>query len=246
MIKKANCTFLWHWYLHRRDTELTTVACMLVVWCWAVHASMALLTHFICNMLSSDSPPVFLECISLANNLQSVFIFWCFLKLLQLFPHIWAVVTFKWSSLSSLQLRWAWMSPTLIVRTAHMCMLHPGSQDPCTSWNALCISVYWHVYNWTARTAEAICCLPWKLSTKTGRWMCRHMDSAYWVCGAVAARQLATCLCDSETTHGLPDSTAGCDIHIDIGMTRNLLQYLHVICGCRAVQTNSAETSLAM
>ena len=34
-------------------------------------------------------------------------------------------------------------------------------------------------------------CLPWRLSTKTGRWMCRHMawmDSVYWDNGAVAAR----------------------------------------------------------
>ena len=35
-----------------------------------------------------------------------------------------------------------------------------------------------------------------------------------------------------------------CDIHINKGATLNLLQcLLHVICGCRAVQTNSAEIS---
>ena len=37
-----------------------------------------------------------------------------------------------------------------------------------------------------------------------------------------------------------------CDVHIDKGVTLNLLQCLHVICGCRAVQTNSAETVLAL
>ena len=37
-----------------------------------------------------------------------------------------------------------------------------------------------------------------------------------------------------------------CDVHIDKGTTLKLLQYLHVICGCRAVQTvtNSAEAPL--
>ena len=33
---------------------------------------------------------------------------------------------------------------------------------------------------------------------------------------------------------------------IGIGVTLNLLQCLHDICGCRAVQTNSAETLLAL
>ena len=37
-----------------------------------------------------------------------------------------------------------------------------------------------------------------------------------------------------------------CDIHIDVGMTLNLLQPLRVICGCIAIQINSAETSLAL
>ena len=43
------------------------------------------------------------------------------------------------------------------------------------------------------------------------------------------------------TTDGLT-GVLFCDIHIDIGSTLNLLQCLRVICGCRAVQTNSAET----
>ena len=54
------------------------------------------------------------------------------------------------------------------------------------------------------------------------------------------------CACESETTDGLTVVlfSVFCGIHIDIGKTLNLLQYLRVICGCRAVQTNSAETSL--
>ena len=36
------------------------------------------------------------------------------------------------------------------------------------------------------------------------------------------------------------------DVHINIGTTLNLLERLCVIYGCRAVQTNSAETPLAL
>ena len=38
------------------------------------------------------------------------------------------------------------------------------------------------------------------------------------------------------------------DVHIDKGTTLNLLQCLRVICGCRAIHTNSAsaETTLAL
>ena len=49
--------------------------------------------------------------------------------------------------------------------------------------------------DWTARMTAALSLFqPWRLSTKTGRWMCRHMvqiDSAYRDSGAVAGRQLA-------------------------------------------------------
>ena len=51
------------------------------------------------------------------------------------------------------------------------------------------------------------------------------------------------CLCaESETTDGLI-VLLFCDVHIDIHVcaTLNLLQCLCVICGCRAVQTNSAR-----
>ena len=82
-------------------------------------------------------------------------------------------------------------------------LLHPGSRDLCTPWNAPCIPVYrcthvrdlqLHALDWTARKTGGTHSLPWRLSTKTGRWMHRHMvytDSAYWDSGAVAARQLA-------------------------------------------------------
>ena len=35
-----------------------------------------------------------------------------------------------------------------------------------------------------------------------------------------------------------------CDVHTDKGATLNLLQCLRVICGCRAVQANKAESPL--
>ena len=49
-------------------------------------------------------------------------------------------------------------------------------------------------------------------------------------------------LCESETTDGLT-VLLFCDIHINKGATLNCLR---VVCGCRAVQTNSVETSLAL
>ena len=53
-------------------------------------------------------------------------------------------------------------------------------------------------------------------------------------------------LCKSEATDGLT-ILLFCDVYINIGVTLNLLKYLGVICGCRAIQTNnSVETSLAL
>ena len=56
---------------------------------------------------------------------------------------------------------------------------------------------------------------------------------------------LPTGLCASETTDGLT-VWPFCDVHIDISTTLSLLQCLRVICGCRPIQTNSAEKSLAL
>ena len=57
---------------------------------------------------------------------------------------------------------------------------------------------------------------------------------------------LPTSFCESETTNGLT-ALLFCDIRINKGATLNLhvLQCLCVICICRAVQINNAETSLA-
>ena len=54
---------------------------------------------------------------------------------------------------------------------------------------------------------------------------------------------LPMCLCESKTTDEL--TVLLTDVHIDKGTTLTLLQCLRVICGCRAIQTNSAETPLA-
>ena len=154
------------------------------------------------------------------------------------------------------------MSPTLIMTTAPMRgvmvsmsvsftphLLHPGSWDPCFPWNKKCISVlliYSHV--WCTSEQWTYSCLPWRLSTiaKTGRWMCdtwyKRIQPTETVPGAVAARQLAYALVWIKN-----DWWAYCtDVHISKGVTLNLLQCLRVNCGCRAIQTNSAETLLAL
>ena len=62
-----------------------------------------------------------------------------------------------------------------------------------------------------------------------------------WGCSCPATCQ---CACvNQKRPMGLLYQLLFCDVHIDIGATLNLLQCLHVICGCRAVQTNSAKTS---
>ena len=102
--------------------------------------------------------------------------------------------------------------------------------------------------NWTARLTGVTCCLPWRLLTKTStcRWMRRHMvytNSAYWDSEAVAAWQIA---CVEQKTTDELTVLLFCDVHIDKGMALNVLQCMHLICRCRGVQTNSAETALAL
>ena len=78
----------------------------------------------------------------------------------------------------------------------------PDSRDPCTPWNAPCMPVLLTCSRawFTTALLELLVWLTdfltllWRLSTKTGRWACRHMvstDSACWDRGAVVARQLA-------------------------------------------------------
>ena len=67
------------------------------------------------------------------------------------------------------------------------------------------------------------------------------MDSAYRDSGAVAAWQ--------QQPMGFQTVLLLCGIHItgNTGVTLNLLcACVLAACGCRAVQTNSAETSLAL
>ena len=126
---------------------------------------------------------------------------------------------------------------------------HPGSRDLCTSWNALCIPVYWraHVRDLqlhSARTTGLSCsCLPWRLSTKTGRCMRKQMvytDSAYWDSGAVATQQFANALVWIKNNRWAY-CTQCCFVTFTCISTKvrhwlNLLHCLHVICGCRTVQ----------
>ena len=126
-------------------------------------------------------------------------------------------------------------------------------RDPYTPWNALCIPVYWcaHVviYNWTAKTTGATCvCREDYQRLRRRRQVGECADTWYkpriqwrqWSCIAC----LATCQCscvNQKWPMGLLYSSYCClwHLYIDIGMTLNCLR---VICGCRAIQTNSAET----
>ena len=65
-----------------------------------------------------------------------------------------------------------------------------------------------------------------------------------WSCSCLATCQ-CTCVNQKRLTDGLTIQLRllFCYVHIDIDMTLNCLR---VICVCRAVQTNSAETSLAL
>ena len=132
---------------------------------------------------------------------------------------------------------------------------HPGSRDPCTPWNAPCISVYWlahvhdlqlHALDWTARTTGAthICRedYQWRqVDECTSTWYKQISLLGQWSCSCQATCQRRR-LCESKTTDELT-VLLFCDVHIDKGATLNLLWCLHVICECRDIQTNSVETS---
>ena len=135
------------------------------------------------------------------------------------------------------------------------CLSHHGSQDPCTPWNAPCILVYrcthmrdlqLHALDWTARKTGGTHCLPWRLSTKTGRWMHRHMaytDSVNWDSGAVAACP-ATCqrACVNQKR---PMRLLYCCLWRSYWQSRET--ELTTVPACYLwIQTNSAETPLAL
>ena len=66
---------------------------------------------------------------------------------------------------------------TCMYHLPHICHTLHGSRDPCTPPH-----VFWYmevptcvIYNNTTWLNSKDNPLPWNLSTKTGRWMCRHM-----------------------------------------------------------------------
>ena len=164
--------------------------------------------------------------------------------------------------LSLLLLGKAWASPISIITMGPAWYLqyvpftpylsHPGSQDLPTAWNA-CILVYWcvlRVWRTTAKPPDARNhCLPWRLSTKTGRQMCRHIgqtDWAYWGSRAVVAPQNTTMPVwnESQMTDDYTHCTDVLVIIIDIGATLKLLQCLWVSCwmlSCTYAATSSAQ-----
>ena len=79
---------------------------------------------------------------------------------------------------------------------------HPGSWNPCMPWNASCILVYWHVHlhdlqlhTWLNNKDDwGYSCLPWRLSTKTGRWMRSHT----WYKPQIQPTETVTYACVSQ------------------------------------------------
>ena len=111
--------------------------------------------------------------------------------------------------------------------------------------------IYTTALNWTARTTRAT-----RVCRDDYRWrqVGECADTWYKLCIQPTVTMelylpcnLPTPLCESEMTDGLT-VLLFCDVHIDKGVTLSLLWCLHVICGCRTVQTvtNIAEAPLSL
>ena len=88
---------------------------------------------------------------------------------------------------------WAWVSPTLIMTTAPaggimVCLYHLPNicrtlvpkirvrpEILCVFRYIVMLTYVIYMYNCTQQEDWSYSCLSWRLSMKTGRWMCRHM-----------------------------------------------------------------------
>ena len=136
---------------------------------------------------------------------------------------------------------------------------HPGSQGPCMPWNALCIPVYLrahvrdlqlHALNWlNSKDDWNYSCLQSAMKIidedRLVNAQTHGINRAFsllrqWnsICQATCQRPCVNQ--NNRWAAGLSwrSYQHKCDTE--------LLQCLRVICGCRAVQTNSAETSLVL
>ena len=138
-----------------------------------------------------------------------------------------------------------------------LCLLHSGSWDSCTLWNALCILLYWcaHVRDLQLHLTEQQGWLELlvistmkvidedRLANVQAHGINRFGLSRS---GAVATQELANTpvwIRNDRWAAGLCTYYSACVLFVDVEPYR---QCLHVVCGCRAVQTYSAETSLAL
>ena len=107
----------------------------------------------------------------------------------------------------------AWANPTLIMTMApmrgimvciYLCIIYSAFVAPwfptlkCFMFsNILACSCLWFASATEQQNDWSYSCLPWRLSTKAGRWMCKHIvktDSAYcrqWSCSCHATSQCA-------------------------------------------------------
>ena len=135
------------------------------------------------------------------------------------------------------------------------CLLHPGSRGQCTPWNAPCIPVCWHAHmcDLQLHSTEQQGWLELLVSAMKIRWMRRH--NYYSINGFSLLRQWtcscqATCQCACQPVWITNDRWAYCTAVLwcsyrprrDTELTTVPTCYLW----CRIVQTNSAETSLAL
>ena len=145
----------------------------------------------------------------------------------------------------------------------YLCIIYPAFVAPwfLRSVYTLKCSVYWsaHMHDlqlyaleWTARTTGAtrVCREDYwrgQVGEFADTWYKQIQSPETVELLAIAARQFANVPMWIRNNRWLT-VLLFCDVHIGIGTTLSLLQCLHVICGCtcRPVQTNSAETSLAL
>ena len=87
-----------------------------------------------------------------------------------------------------------------ITKSEYLCII-PGSWDPCTPWNTLCIPVYWcaHMHNCQDNTTEqqglgrySLSDYQWRLKIDDAHMHIIKGSKLLRQCGAVVARQLAT------------------------------------------------------
>ena len=117
----------------------------------------------------------------------------------------------------------------------NLCIIYPRLSHPRSVYGLKC-SVY---------SGISTCSRAWFTTVCTQLWTARATGATC----SCSFQVTCHCACvNQKQPMGFRTVLLFYDVHIDIGMTLNLPQSscMRVICGCRAIQTNSAETSLAL